>query len=42
MKKQTKTAKAIAFVAKSMAKKACGAASMAGMHQAKEPKIVIK
>lgn len=42
MRKQNKTAKVVAFVAKTMAKKACGAASMAGMHQAKEPKVIIK
>lgn len=42
MKKQNKTAKVVAHVAKSMAKRACGAASMFGMHQAKEPKVIIK
>lgn len=35
--KKTSIAKAIAFVAETMAKKACGAASHFGMHQFKEP-----
>lgn len=39
MKKQNKIAKAIALVAKTMANRACGAASAWGTYQPKEPKI---
>lgn len=42
MKKQSTAAKAVAAVAKAMAKKACGAASMWGTYQPKEPKKIIK
>lgn len=37
---KNKIAKAIAATALAMAKKACGAASCYGIHQAKEPKEV--
>ena len=35
-------AKAVAAASMTMAKKACGAASMYGFHQPKEPKAVAK
>lgn len=42
MKKQNKTAKIIANIAKSMANKACGAASGWGTYQPVEPKKIQK
>lgn len=42
MKKQNKTAKVIANIVKTMADKACGAASAWGAYQPKEPKKLMK
>ena len=42
MKKQSKTARVIANIAKTMANKACGATSAWGAYQPKEPKKLTK